>query len=107
MAGPLATVKAIIHNATQTGGGLVEFEAGREYTLDELWALAIAAGALPRVWTYEHNGLPRSVHVDLRWERGGMKAELRSRDYPPEQLAAALAEVLSDARLGGVARASR
>ena len=87
-------------------GGLVEFEAERAYTLDELWAMAVDNDVILRVWTSAYNGSPRSVHVDAKIEKRDFEASLRSKDYPPDQLAAAVAEVLSDPRLGVAARAS-
>lgn len=95
---------ALIRNRGR--GGLVEFERDRAYTLDELWALAVDNDVILRVWTSDHNGAPRSVHVDAKIARRDFEASLRSKDYPPDQLAAAVAEVLSDPRLGVAARAS-
>lgn len=79
----------------------------REYTLDELWQLAVDNGVVLRVWTYGYHGSPRSVHVNALIERREFKAELQSKDYPPAELARAIAEVLLDPRLGVAHRVSR
>lgn len=102
-----ALVKAVISKALDPFSGTVELDPSRDYTLDELWRIAVSRDVILRVWTNDHNGSPRSVHVDAKISRRDFSAELRSKDYPPDELGAAVAEVLADPRLGIASRASR